>query len=242
MEIILNDIAWKHKCSDKYTAIKNIKVAVEILAKLRRHDKSFKLFAKETISGSELAPEYYFGQLFSENEEILPQKYKTLIKTHLVNFNKINGDAGLFKIGEHSSAQCGYACSKEKAVFSIITNEIFAEEVLEGLYKDVNGKEIKSFLKNISQEKHLETSSATIGYRIYEENPKHKINYGWGSPMDLNAEEAQIALNQAVSEGKDDKHLASKYKGKYYSFRCHEKNCYHGYEDNGLDDGVKSRL
>ena len=29
MEIILNDIAWKHKCSDKYTAIKNIKVAVE---------------------------------------------------------------------------------------------------------------------------------------------------------------------------------------------------------------------
>lgn len=110
MEIILNDIAWKHKCSDKYTAIKNIKVAVEILAKLRRHDKSFKLFAKETISGSELAPEYYFGQLFSENEEILPQKYKTLIKTHLVNFNKINGDAGLFKIGEHSSAQCGYAC------------------------------------------------------------------------------------------------------------------------------------
>ena len=92
MEIILNDIAWKHKCSDKYTAIKNIKVAVEILAKLRRHDKSFKLFAKETISGSELAPEYYFGQLFSENEEILPQKYKTLIKTHLVNFNKINGD------------------------------------------------------------------------------------------------------------------------------------------------------
>ena len=76
---------------------------------LRKKDKSFKLYAKEKISGSELAPGYYFGQLFSEGEDVLPRKYKTLIRTYLSNFNKINEDSGSFKIGEHSSEQCGYA-------------------------------------------------------------------------------------------------------------------------------------
>lgn len=242
MEIILNDIVWRHKCSDKYVAIENIKVAIEILAELRKKDKSFKLYAKEKISGSELAPGYYFGQLFSEGEDVLPRKYKTLIRTYLSNFNKINEDSGSFKIGEHSSEQCGYACSEGKAVFSIITNDIFAASILEGIYENLDGKQIESFLKNISQKEHLEESSSSIGYRIYEENPKHKINYGWGSPMDLNNEEAQIALNGAIQINEDDKHLVSKYKGKYYSFRCHRKNCYHGYQDNGLNDGIKSRL
>lgn len=63
IEIILNDIAWKHKCSDKYLAIENVKNGIDILMELRKQDPSFKLYSTEKVTGSELAPEYYFGQM-----------------------------------------------------------------------------------------------------------------------------------------------------------------------------------
>ena len=41
---------------------------------------------------------------------------------------------------------------------------------------------------------------------------------------------------------KDDKHLIVRYKGVYYSFRCHWRNFYHGYQDNSMPEDMKRRL
>lgn len=242
IEIILNDIAWKHKCSDKYLAIENVKNGIDILMELRKQDPSFKLYSTEKVTGSELAPEYYFGQMFSEKEEVLPRTYKSAIRTFLVNFNKIGEEKGIFELGEHNSVQCGYAYFRNKAVFSIATNSIFAEPTLEGIYKNTEGEKNKAILSNISKKDHLKENAVIIENRIYEANPKHKINYGWGSLMDLDEERAQLVLNRAIKVDKEGKHLAAKYSGTYYSFRCHLKNCYHGYQDNNLPEYIKKQL
>lgn len=242
MEIVLNDIAWRYKCPDKYVAIANIKTGMNILLELRKQDPSFKLHSKEKITGSELASEYYFEQLFSEKDNILPRKYKTAVKTFLLNFNAINDVNGNFEMGQYLSSQCGYAYSKKRAVFSIITDDFFAEEQLLGVYENLEGKREEAYLTNISKTEHIEKNYSIIESRIYEANPKHKINYGWGSVMDLEDEKAQMLLNKAIKVDGKGKHLAARYKGVYYSFRCHLKNYYHGYQDNNLPEYIKKQL
>lgn len=242
MEIVLNDIAWKYQCSDKYIVITNVKAGMDILMDLRKQDPSFKLYSAEKISGSEIAPDYFFGQLFSENEDILPRKYKTAIKTFLINFNKINEEKGTFKIDEYVSKQCGYAYVNKRPVFSIVTNPIFEHDSLAGIYESLDGKANTANLSNISRKEQIEKDYAIIENRIYEANPKHKINYGWGSLMDLDEKTAQLVLNCAVKVDKEGRHLAAKYKETYYSFRSHLKNCYHGYQDNSLPEYIKKQL
>lgn len=78
--------------------------------------------------------------------------------------------------------------------------------------------------------------------RIYEANPKHKANYGWGSLMDLEEGEAQYVLDRAVIAENDERHLIARYNDIYYSFRCHWRNRYHGYQDNSMPEGMKRKL
>lgn len=48
--------------------------------------------------------------------------------------------------------------------------------------------------------------------------------------------EAQELLLQAVSVDNTYKHLIAKRNGKYYSFRRHHGNCYHGYWDDTMQE------
>ena len=59
--------------------------------------------------------------------------------------------------------------------------------------------------------------------------------------MDLSDEEAQKVLNTAIAAGDEKKHLIAKYKGRYYSFRCHYDNCYHGYIDDTMPENLKNK-
>lgn len=83
---------------------------------------------------------------------------------------------------------------------------------------------------------HLEVHQKRLGIRKYEFNPKHKVNVGWGTEMDLNDAEAQELLLRALPVDEKESHLVAKKNGRYYSFRCHYGNCYHGYWDNTMPE------
>lgn len=166
MEIVLNDIAWQYKCEDKYAAVENIKTGMNVLIELRKKDSSFKLHSKGKVTGSELASGYYFEQLFSEKEDIFPRKYKTAVRTFLLNFNTIGEENVNFEIGQYRSAQCGYAYFRKKAVFSIITDDFFSKDLLPGVYESKEGKRKDACLTNISKLEHLDKNYSIIGNRI----------------------------------------------------------------------------
>ena len=79
MEIIFNDIAMHYQFKDKYDAIEKMKIGIETLLYLRKQDTTFKICSQGKITGLEIAPGYYFPQIFSENNSFLSQNYKTAI-------------------------------------------------------------------------------------------------------------------------------------------------------------------
>ena len=100
MDIVFNDISVQYPFRDKYDAVEKIKESIKILASLRKQDSSFKLSSQEKITGTEIAPGYYFEQLFSEKEGLLSHNYKTAIKTYFLNFNMRTFKNGKFVIDE----------------------------------------------------------------------------------------------------------------------------------------------
>lgn len=242
MEIIFNDIAIHYQFKDRYDAIEKIKIGIEALLYLRKQDASFKICSGEKLTGLEIAPGYYFPQIFNESNQVLNLNYKTAIKTFFVNFNGITCAEDKFIFEGIESVQCGLACKKNGTVFSLGTNDSFIKEKISGKYTS-DGKTCKTVeIDNISEKKHVDIHWSKLGTKIYEANPKHKANYGWGSPMDLNDKEAQYVLDRSVIAGDEEKHLVAKYQNNYYSFRCHWKNYYHGYQDHSMPEDMKRRL
>lgn len=242
MEVVFNDIAAGYKFKNKYDAVEKMKTAIEVLISLRKQDPSFRLSSQTKVTGLEIASGYYFGQLFSEDNRVLSQNHKTALKTFFTNFNALSTNGGRFIYEGRESEQCGYAYENNGLIFSIGTKEDFLLERIKGEYWGERKVEEAVSIDNIAHRDHLNVHSYKLGIRCYEANPKHKVNYGWGSIMDLNEEEAQFILNKAVIAEDDEKHLIAKYKGKYYSFRCHWKNFYHGYLDNAMPEYMKRKL
>ena len=60
--------------------------------------------------------------------------------------------------------------------------------------------------------------------------------------MDLPDDIAQKVLQEAIPVLNNYDHLVNFYNKKYYSFRRHHENCFHGYIDNTLPENVKSLL
>jgi len=135
-----------------------------------------------------------------------------------------------------------YICAgvKDGAVVSIIADEKYEKDKLCGTIKNKS-----VIISNISQESHLSTYKDVLGIRIYEHNPKHGKNQYTDAggrcvaPMDMTEQEAQELLKHAVEiDGK----LYGKRNGKYYCFQNHHDNCYHGYENDKLELGIKSKI
>ncbi|RKI89779.1 hypothetical protein D7V94_16475 [Parablautia intestinalis] len=242
MEIIFNDIATHYQFKDKYDAIEKMKIGIEALLYLRKRDASFKICSGEKLTGLEIAPGYYFPQIFNESNHVLNPNYKTAIKIFFVNFNSINCEKEKFIFEGIESGQCGLAYKINGTVFSLETNDSFTKQKISGKYTP-DGKKCETVeIDNISEKKHVDIHWIKLGTKIYEANPKHKANFGWGSPMDLNDNEAQYVLDRSVIAGDEDKHLIAMYQNIYYSFRCHWKNYYHGYQDNSMPENMKRRL
>lgn len=242
MEIIFNDIAMHYQFKDKYCALEKMITGIETLLYLRKQDSSFKICSSKKITGLEIAPGYYFPQIFNESNQVLNPNYKTAIKTFFTNFNHITCGDDKFIFDEIESLQCGLAYRINGVVFSLGTKDSFLKPKISGEYTtDGKTSEIAE-IDNISKKNHVDVHWLKLGKRIYEANPKHKANYGWGSLMDLTDDEAQYVLDRATVAENEEKHLIAKYQNTYYSFRCHWKNFYHGYQDNSMPEDMKRRL
>lgn len=240
MLIVLNDIAFNLKYSDKYKAIKCMKQLIEVLVELRKADSGFKVCACNRLEEGELAEGYSISKLFSESEELFEKKYKSALRTFLLNPNIIDQGNGEIEYKGIFSKQCAYAYENEGVLLSISIEE-FENEDVECRYYIENGRK-NVILNNLSHKNHIEIDRYILPIRKYEFNPKHKINGGWGSEMDLSDEEAQIVLNKAIKAKKDSKHLIAKHNGNYYSFRQHLDICYHGYRDDSMPQNLKNKL
>ena len=144
-------------------------------------------------------------------------------------------------LSTHLNLILAYSYFNNLFVLSIETKDIFTRPYLDGILKN-DSDTICVSVPNISCVEHLDIHKKNLGIRIYENNPKHKVNYGWGSPMDLTDEVAQEVLRDAVPVLNNCDHLVNFYNNKYYSFRRHHENCFHGYIDNTLPDNIKSLL
>lgn len=242
MEIIFNDIAMHYRFKDKYDAIEKMKIGIETLLYLRKQNTTLKICSQEKITGLEIAPGYYFSQIFSESNTVLNQNYKTAIKTFFINFNNLTCRKDKFIFEGIESVQCGMVYSTGSLLFSLGTKDSFLEQQISGDY--VLGETILRDVQvdNVAQKEHVDIHWLKLKGRIYEANPKHKANYGWGSLMDLNEKEAQYVLDRAIMAENNEKHLIARYNDVYYSFRCHWRNFYHGYQDNSMPEDMKRSL
>lgn len=236
MDIVTNDMVIHNKFEDKETAIKQIRSSIQILMQLKKDGNFVRLSAARNIfQKMELAQGYYFEQLFYETNDVFDQKEKMILKTMLVNFNKIDLTEERFDFENIESLQCAWAALNDAFLFSIPTEKKWAADKLSGILR--GKEEAKSVeIKNIALKSHIKTYEKQLGIRKYEFNPKHKINVGWGTEMDLDDQEAQELLMAAVPVDESYRHLVAKKNGRYYSFRCHYGNCYHGYWDNTMSE------
>ncbi len=242
MEIIFNDIAMHYQFKDKYDAIEKMKIGIETLLYLRKQDSTFKICSQGKITGSEIAPGYYFPQIFSENNNSLNHNHKTAIRTFFTNFNNLTCGTDKFVFEGIESVQCGMAYRTNSLLFSLGTRDSFLGQQIPGdyVFGETTKKDVK--IDNAAKKEHVDIHWLKLNRKIYEPNPKHKANYGWGSIMDLEEKEAQYVLDRAIMADKDEKHLIARYHDVYYSFRCHWRNFYHGYQDNSMPEDMKRRL
>lgn len=126
--------------------------------------------------------------------------------------------------------------NKHIGIYPQYDAEKYILETKIGSLIDENNKRLEVDIPNIANAEHLDIHRKKLGIRKYEFNPKHKINVGWGTEMDLNDDEAQKLLLYALPVDREENHLVAKKNGKYYSFRCHHGNCYHGYWDNTMPE------
>lgn len=240
MRVVTNDLILNDMFSNKYDAIRAIRDGICILKKLSEVTNFSRLYSSRNIfRGLELAPGYCMEQVFSENNEVIPYIEKQLLRTLLLNFHTIETTEERFVFEDRSSVQCAWAYRRQAFLFSLLIDSKYAAETFKGKLVDKEKQKMNIELDNISKMEHIEIHKRKLGIRKYEFNPKHKINIGWGTEMDLSDEEAQGLLAKALPVDKEEKHLVAKKGERYYSFRCHYDNCYHGYWDNSMLEHIR---
>ncbi len=246
MLIVLNDIAIKFKFPDKYMAIDKIKELLETVIELKKENMDFMVSSNFSLKDIELADGYYFSQLFYEPQSVFGRNYQTALKTFFTKYKRCALDESeVGYLGVYSN-QCAYAYKNNGNLLSLQTKDDFSEDFLSCHYfvegKDKPGlcEDIK--IRNLAVKKHINIHRFQLPIRKYEFNPKHKVNSGWGTEMDLSDETAQRVLDKAIVVGSDPKHLIAKCNGRYYSFRCHWDVYYHGYWDNTMPENLRHRL
>lgn len=240
MIFTINDLAINCQSKTPYDALENIRTLIEIIKKLKSLGLLTKLSTNKKIRGIKLAPNYYLEKLLNSND--LTKDEKLYLKTVLVNANIITVEDKIkFIINGVPSSLLGYTYTHNAFTISLNTDSIFSSPLLSGQLDVVSSISTVS-LNNISKPEHIQLHKDYLGIRIYESNPKHKVNYGWGSPMDLDDLIAQKVLDTAIASPNNKNHLINYYNNKYYSFRRHHNNCFHGYIDESLPENFQILL
>lgn len=145
------------------------------------------------------------------------------------NFQKLSSERRIFKNWEIAP---NYFIEQ---LFNDQSGLLNKDEKLTGVLKK-GDKDVEVKINNIAALEHIKMYEQQLRMWKYEFNEKHAEKYGWGTVMDLSDSEAQELLLQAVSVDNTYKHLIAKKNDKYYSFRRHHGNCYHGYWDDTMQE------
>lgn len=240
MNFVINDLAIHCQSKTTYEAIAHMQKLIVLIKELKKSKVLNTIYFDKKFTGIQLAPNYYMEQML--NDSRLTKDERLFIKTILMKASKILPNPRCtFEIGNKSSSLLAYSYLNNLFVISIVTDLLFGKAYLRGSLN--NGSQIfDACLPNFSAVEDIEEHKHRLGIRIYENNPKHKLNYGWGSPMDLSDDIAQKVLDKAVPVPNNINHLIYYYNNKYYSFRKHHENCFHGYIDNNLSENLKKLL
>lgn len=237
MNIVLNDVVFLYKFENNYTLINAIEILVDVFLELEKNRKKYQILLDRDVSTLELMNGYNMPKMF--NDKLIRADHRRMILkvfSHVKIVDSTKSKAVVLNDGEQSNL-IGYADENGLILLSIITNEKFNTPLLVG--KKGNNDVV---IKNVGTKSHIYTHSEEFNIRIYEMNPKHKIGYNWGSPMDLNDDVAQKVLDKAIVYNDDSKCLINYYNGKYYVFRRHINNCYHGYINDFVPENIKRKL
>lgn len=240
MNFTINDLSLYHQVDDEYKAIICIRHFIQLIRQLKKMKVLTAIYSNRKFSGWELAPQFYLERVLNDNR--LTKEERIFLKTVLANCIKFEPEEECsFEVEGDNSVLLAYSYFNNHFVLSIETKAIFTQPYLDGKLKN-NSDIIYVSVPNASCVEHLDIHKKNLGIRVYENNPKHKVNYGWGSPMDLPDDVAQEVLRNAIPVLNNGNHLVNFYNNKYYSFRRHHDNCFHGYIDNTLQDNIKSFL
>ena len=214
MKFALNDLALSCKSESTYESIKNIKTLISLIKELKKRNILTTLFSDKSFWGKELAPNYYFEQMLNDGR--LTKDEQRFVKMFIVNSSRIIPNTKqTFKIDQVSSYLLAYSYFNNLFILSTRTSSLYDKPYIYGiLYNDIEAFE--ACLPNLSVIDDIEIHKFELDIRIYENNPKHKINYGWGSPMDLKDDIAQAVLDTAIPVPNNTNHLINYYGNKFY--------------------------
>lgn len=238
MDIVLNDLPFKYLMENEYAVKNALNIFTENLIELKKSRVDVQLIYDKDINGIELAPGYLMAKLYNDKSIRVDQRrmiLKTL--THVKMLYLCDENAFIWE-GERSEL-CHYAFDENLLVISFLTIPQFDVPSLQGICEK-KGKVLN--ISNIGSSVHIYMHGSQLGIRIYELNPKHKLGSNWGSPMDLDDSTAQEVLDSAIIYGEDDKCLVNYYNGKFYVFRRHINNYYHGYIDTGVPENIRRKF
>ena len=199
------------KFNNKREAITAVKELLEIIKYLREnHGLRFLCADRNVFSEVELCDQYWFTQLFSESEVVLSRDEKTALKTFLNRYRVIELPQDVFteSVTMRESGICAWAFCNQVSVISLPMSNHLKRERLTGIVSFIDKEDITSAsIPNISSMHSIKNNGSYYGIRYYDPNPKHKVDKGWGSPMDLDQVTAQSVLNDAVALDPGNKHL-----------------------------------
>lgn len=240
MEFVINDLSLQDKSKNTYEVLDNLRTMVDLLKELKKRGLLKKLITDKQIRGLELAPSYFIEQAL--NDARLTKDERLFLKTFFINMEVIGQNRDIiFESVYGSSFLLGQSYVRNAFIVSLETRTAFSSLFLVGRLKAFS-KVIDVRLMNLSRKEHVAEHEKNLGLRVYENNPKHKVNYGWGSPMDLDDETAQQVLDTAIPVPNNENHLINWYNGRYYSFRRHHHNCFHGYIDDTIPENFRVLL
>lgn len=250
MNIYVNDLPFRYKFANEYTAKKKLIQWVDVCFKIKNKLIGDKVMTAvdELISIDFQTPQYPIDdsdiniyQLISSlgERETIRMVYYLLSDLPTCSPNEIMP----FIFDKKESKGCSECQSEEGILLSLETNSIFNSHKLVGT---INSSEV--IIDNITLDKHIDSHSSKLGILIFEGNEKHQVversfEKGQASRMTLTDEEAQRLLNISISDSRTTSNKRyAKLDETYYTFQLTGGNVYHGYEAAPIDEGMRSRV
>ena len=234
----INDLSIYKIFSNKNEAVQKVHQWMDICRKIESQETTAieGIYSVILNTTSEIAPNYPLIQLVREFETCDERRYLIHLLANLDQPESMPPEPFCLE------DKCSYICSwaRNTVIISLESGAEFEQEKLDGII----GEEEVS-IKNVSKQEHIELYEEFLGIRHYEANRKHgREPYidaagRYVDAMDLNDSDAQKLLNHAIEiEG----NLFGKKNGQYYCFQKHLKNCYHGYQNNKLEQHIRKRI